>query len=205
MTSVTRPSLPMRMNAFGAKTEGFPFAAAARPRAPASRCHPNSNPPPAAAPAVRNPRRDTRAMSASLVGGGRRLRCLLDGLADPRIRAAAADVPRHRLIDIGIRGRWYLREQRSGGHDLSGLAVAALHDLQIEPGLLHLLAFRRLADGLDGGDRMPDGSAHRHHASPPRASVEVHGAGAAERDATAELGAVHAEQGAQDPQAAHIR
>src|SRR5712671_4764373 len=129
MMSVTRPSVPMRMNAFGAKTGCLAFAAAARTRAPASRCHPSSNPPPVAAPAVRNCRRDTRAMvSASLLGGGRHLRRLLDGLADARIGAAAANVPRHRLVDIGVGGRWYLREQRSGGHDLAGLTIAALHD-----------------------------------------------------------------------------
>src|ERR1700682_1538081 len=60
--------------------------------------------------------------------GGRRLRRLLDGLADAWIGAAAADVPRHRLIDVGVRGSRYHREQRGGGHDLAGLAVAALYD-----------------------------------------------------------------------------
>ena len=41
---------------------------------------------------------------------------------------------------------------RRGGHDLAGLAVAALHDLEIEPGLLHRLARRRRANAFDGGD-----------------------------------------------------
>jgi len=61
------------------------------------------------------------------------------------------------------------------------------------------------ADALDGGDRMPDGGAHRHHAGSPRDAVQVHGAGATERDAATELGAVHAEQIAQDPEQGHVR
>ncbi len=45
-----------------------------------------------------------------------------------------------------------LAEQRGGGHDLARLAVAALHDLVVEPGLLHPGAGRRRADRLDGRD-----------------------------------------------------
>src|SRR2546428_8792121 len=130
---------------------------------------------------------------------------MLDGLADARISAAATNVPRHRLVDIGVSGRRDLRQQRGGGHDLAGLTVAALDDLEIEPGLLDLLAGRRSADGLDGGDRMSDRSAHRHHAGSPRHAVQVHGAGAAQCDAAAELGAVHPKQVAQGPEEGHVR
>jgi len=44
------------------------------------------------------------------------------------------------------------REQRSCGHDLTRLAVAALHHLQIEPGSLDLSTGVRGADGFDGRD-----------------------------------------------------
>src|SRR5256885_10219093 len=37
---------------------------------------------------------------------------LLDGLADAWIGSAAADVPGHRLVDVGVRGRGDLRQQR---------------------------------------------------------------------------------------------
>src|ERR1700738_5122592 len=106
--------------------------------------------------------------SASLLGGGLHLRCLLDGLADTRIGAAATNVPRHRLVDIGVGGRRYLGEQGRGGHDLAGLTVAALYDLEVEPGLLDLLAGRGGADGLDGSDGRADGGAPRRTAGPPR-------------------------------------
>src|SRR5258708_6372728 len=68
-----------------------------------------------------------------------------------------------------------------------------------------VLAGGRGADRLDGGEGMADGGARRHPAGPPRDPIQVHGAGAAERDAAAELGAVHAEHVAQDPQQGHIR
>src|SRR5258706_7879365 len=113
--------------------------------------------------------------SGSLLGGlqgGGHLRRLLDGLADARIGSAAADVPRHRLVDIGVGGSRYRSEQRGGGHDLAGLAVAALDDLEIEPRLLDFLADRGGADGLDGGVVMADAGAHRHHPGPPRDSIE---------------------------------
>src|SRR5258708_525005 len=142
---------------------------------------------------------------ASLLDGRRHLRRVLDGLADARIGAAAANVPRHRLVDIGIGGSRYLHEQRTGGHDLPGLTVAALHDLEIEPGLLDLLARRGVAAGLDGSDGMADGGAHRHHAGSPGDAIQVHGAGAAQRGAAAELGAVHAEQVAQGPEKRPVR
>ena len=55
--------------------------------------------------------------------------------------------------------------RRRSGHDLAGLAIAALHDLQIEPGLLNLLATRCITDGFGavptlsiGGDAGAGGS-----------------------------------------------
>lgn len=78
--------------------------------------------------------------SALLPGHRRFASRLLDSLSNAGIGAAAANVSLQCLVDVGVGGRWYLREQRSGGHDLAGLAVAALYDLQVEPGLLNQLA-----------------------------------------------------------------
>src|SRR3981189_76298 len=104
---------------------------------------PLRTPPPSAALALRNCRRErSTVMSGPFLGG------VLDSLADSHIRTAATDVPRHRGVDIavgwvGIRG-----EQRRRGHDLAGLAVAALRHLQLDPGLLDLLAGWGGTDGL---------------------------------------------------------
>src|SRR5260370_7087483 len=85
-------------------------------------------------------------MSASLRA---RLRGLLDRFANAGIGAAAADVAGHRVVDVGIRRTRVACKQRRSRHDLARLAVAALGDLAVEPGLLDLGARRGLADRLD--------------------------------------------------------
>jgi len=73
--------------------------------------------------------------NSGFLGGGR----LLDGGPDAHIGPAAADVARHGRVNVrivGIRGQG---QQRCRGHDLAGLTIAALHDLEVEPRLLHLL------------------------------------------------------------------
>src|SRR5262244_4261419 len=97
----------------------------------------------------RQKRGDRRALSASLSA---RLRRLLDRFANAQIGPAAADVAGHRVVDIGIRRMRIARKQRRSGHDLARLAVAALNDLAVEPGLLELGARRGRADGLDRCD-----------------------------------------------------
>ena len=61
----------------------------------------------------------------------------MDGLADALVGAAAADVAAHGVVDVGVGGFRFLREQRDRGHDLAGLAVAALRNVFLDPGLLH--------------------------------------------------------------------
>src|ERR1700693_766170 len=61
----------------------------------------------------------------------------LDGGGDALIAAAAADIAAHRAVDLlfgRVLGR---REERGGLHDLAGLAIPALRDVQRPPSLLH--------------------------------------------------------------------
>jgi hypothetical protein len=51
-------------------------------------------------------------------------------------KCATAEITGHGFVDIGIGGMRFLNVQRGGGHDLSGLAVAALRDLFSDPGFL---------------------------------------------------------------------
>src|SRR5258708_1939142 len=81
-----------------------------------------------------------------------RLRGLLDRFANADIGPAAADVAGHRVVDVGIRRMRVARKERRSGHDLARLAVAALNDLPIEPGLLDFGARRCRAACLDRGD-----------------------------------------------------
>src|SRR5277367_4338424 len=156
MTSVTRPCPSMRMNALGAKVA---FEGGA-PRA-MGRWKATTKPPPTARPASRKP----RLVSAAPDFGSDTLRlkpllcCMLDRLANAHVRAASADVSRHGRVDVGVAGMRGGVEQGRRGHDLSRLAVPALDDLQVEPGLLHFGAGRRGADSLDRRDgALADGS-----------------------------------------------
>src|SRR6516165_5500209 len=80
-------------------------------------------------------------------------RSVLDRSADALIGAASADIARHGGVDVVIRRLRRVLQQRRRRHDLAGLAVAALHHLQLQPRLLQGRALRRLADRLDRGDR----------------------------------------------------
>src|SRR6267378_3377128 len=116
------PSLPMRMKALGVNV-----ATAAPIEGPVLK--PIRSPPPSAALALRNCRRERSiVMSCPFLGR------VLDSLADSHISAAATDVPRHGSVDIAIGRLGVGREQRRRGHDLAGLAIAALRHLELDPG-----------------------------------------------------------------------
>src|SRR6267143_5892498 len=131
------PSLPMRIKALGAS----------------------------AAPALRNCRRErSTVMSGPFLAARRTVRRVLDSLADSHISAAATDVPRHGGVDIAI-GRVGLGgEQCRCGHDLARLAIAALRYVQVDPGLLDLLAGGCGANGLDRGDALAGRGSDRRDA-----------------------------------------
>src|SRR6266436_3078439 len=141
MVSTICPSAPMRMKALG--TNG---AADAPIEGPV--LNPINRPPPNATPVLRNWRREI------ISGPFLAVRRVLDSRADSHIGAAPADVPRHGGVDVAIGRVGVGREQRSRGHDLAGLAIAALRDLEIEPRLLNLPAGGCGADGLDRGDAL---------------------------------------------------
>src|SRR5262249_9391992 len=184
MTRVTLPSRPMRMKALGAK-----LAAAAAADGSVGNTTLSSSPPPAAALAARNVRRESLPggmarevqrsmnMAASLTVGAGGLRRLLDGVANPHIGAAATDVAGHGVVDVGVGRLRLVDQERRRRHDLAGLAVAALHDLEIEPCLLDLAAFRRLADRLDRRDRGGPDAVDRRDAGARGGAVDMHGAG----------------------------
>src|SRR5262245_19601988 len=99
-TNVTLPARSMRRKAFGANGASVVSVSRTSPRADSPK--PSSRPPPMAAVAVRKLRRDGEASArvvilCLLVPSG-----LLDRCANTRVRAAAADVARHRGIDIAI-------------------------------------------------------------------------------------------------------
>src|SRR5882672_11730398 len=153
------PSAPMRMNAFGVKTSTSPAAAASFA---IGSMRLSIRPPPATAAACRMLRRERPVdrsvvvawilLALTVMVAPLRLRGLLDGVANAHVGPAAADVAGHRIVDIGIGRTRIAGEQRCSRHDLARLAVAALHDFTVEPGLLDLGAGRGRADRLDRRD-----------------------------------------------------
>jgi hypothetical protein len=61
---------------------------------------------------------------------------MVDGVANAEVGGTTAGIAGHGFVDIGVGEVRLLREQCGSGHDLSGLAVAALRDLFSNPGLL---------------------------------------------------------------------
>src|SRR5690348_1223863 len=84
----------------------------------------------------------------------RQLRCgVLDCFADARVGSATANVAAHRLVNVLVRGFRRVFKQRNGSHDLTALAVTALHDVRFHPVVLHSAAHGVLTDAFDGHDR----------------------------------------------------
>src|SRR3954453_17369228 len=124
----------------------------------------------------------------------------LDRLADADISAAAADVAAHRIVDVRIGRMRFILQQCRRRHDLARLAVSALRDLMVEPGLLDLRANRCRTYRLNRYDFGFTNAVDRRDAGTDGGAVEMHGAGATQRHSTAELRASHAEDVAQNPQ-----
>ena len=80
-----------------------------------------------------------------------RVRGRVDGGADSGIGRTPTNVSPHGVVDVRIIWFGFLLQERRRGHDLARLAIAALRNLQVDPGGLH--GFRRFAgDAFDGGD-----------------------------------------------------
>src|SRR6267143_1028545 len=189
------PSLPMRMKAFG--VNAAPAALSAVLAVPVLK--PITSPPPSAALALRNCRRErSTVISGPFLGG------VLDSLADSHISATAADVPRHGGVDIAV-GRVGLGgEQRRCGHDLAGLAIAALRHLELDPGLLDLLAGGGGTDSFNRSDALAGRGRDRRDARAHRLAIEVDRARAAQAEAATEFRAGHSEHVAKHPEQGRV-
>src|ERR1700704_3040436 len=167
---------------------------------------PSARPPMAAEPTT-NVRRDsfaalprmmlfTACLRSSLRGvvGGH-----VHGRSDALIGAAATDIG-HRFVDVLVGRLRSSLEQSRGGHDLAGLAIAALRHVDRRPGLLHGMR------GVGGQSLDGDDAVGRLHVANPNGAgalhlvIDVHGAGAALRDATAVFRAGETELLAEHPQ-----
>src|SRR6185369_1912345 len=127
-------------------------------------------------------------------------RSALDRFANTRVRAATTDVAAHRLFDIFV--CWFrgVFEERNGCHDLTTLTVATLHDVLLNPRVLHCAADGVLTDAFDGHDRTIADVRNRENARTCGYSADMDRARAASADATAEFRAGHFQIFTQHPQ-----
>src|ERR1700722_8913776 len=129
---------------------------------------------------------------------------VVDGFADALVRAAAADVSAHGIVNIRIGWVGFLRQQRRRGHDLPGLAVSALRHVFFDPGLLHRM--RRIhRKPFNRGDFLSGTARDRRDARARCLSVDVHRARAAKRHPAPELRARHVQRVPQHPEQRHLR
>ena len=128
----------------------------------------------------------------------------MDRRTDPRIRAAAAQVPAHPRVDRRVVWRRVRLEQRHRGQRLPGLAVTALHDVAAVPRVADRVD-HRAGGTLDRRHRLADRTLGRGLARLHVAPVDQHRARRAEAGAAAELRAVQAEDVPEHPQQRGLR
>src|ERR1700740_2515438 len=115
---------------------------------------------------------------------GGNFRGTMNRTPDTLISSAAANVAGHGLIDVFVGRFRFVFQQDDGAHDLSGLAVAALRDVDFDPGALHRM--RVVArKSFYGGDMLAGNAGERRYARADRDAVEVHGGGSAKGHAAA--------------------
>jgi hypothetical protein len=110
----------------------------------------------------------------------------MDCVFDALVTTAAADVAGHRFAYLIVVGFWILYQQRRSLHDLAGLAISALWDIQLTPGFLNGV----IAGGMkafDGCDLPADHVGNRGDAGANGLFVDNHGACAAQSLATAKF------------------
>ena len=124
-----------------------------------------------------------------------------DGVVDPVIGAAAADV-----IDACPHLIWlqprFLAEDGGDGHDHARLAVATLGYLGLNPGPLYP-AQGSVTQAFNGKNAGTVGRFHRDSASADGTAVEMNCASSAKRITAAKLGALHPQQIPQHPEQWH--
>src|SRR5688572_19441324 len=129
----------------------------------------------------------------------------LHRLDDARVRAAAAQVAGERLPDLVVARALVGREQRGGFHDHAVDAVAALHRLLLDEGLLQRVRPLRGAQPFERDDLLAGGRGHGEATGAHGFSVHVHRTSAALREAAAKARAVEIEIVAQRVEQRHLR
>jgi hypothetical protein len=123
----------------------------------------------------------------------------MNGAPDSLIGSTAANIARHCSVDFRVRGLGVLRKQRSGGHDLAGLAITTLGYLFSDPCRLERMC-RRRRQPFDRSDLLRSYVRHRHATGSDRCTINVDGTGAALLQAAAKLSSRQSNRVANHPE-----
>jgi hypothetical protein len=131
--------------------------------------------------------------------GGSAARGAADGLADPFIGSAAAQISVHGLRDLVIARIGRFGEKSGGGHDLSRLAIATLWNFFGDPSLLqNMWAIRSQA--FNGSDIFAGNLRDGRGAGANGSAFDVNRASAAESGTASELGSGKLQRIAEHPE-----
>ena len=128
----------------------------------------------------------------------------MNRLADTAVCPATTNVSTHSFVDLRILRRAFAAEQGRGAHHLTTLAISALRNAHLDPGLLHLFAHGILGDRFDRRDLSSFSSADRGYAGSDRLPIHMHRAGSAQTHATAKFSSSKSQDIAYCPQQGHI-
>src|SRR6266404_2695439 len=132
-------------------------------------------------------RREKRIFSAGALMLASLSRCRHNGVHDPHMRAAAAEVDLKRRANVVLARLLFFGQQCCRAHDHAAGAVAALGHLMFDEGGLDRMRFRRRPQPFQRGDRLALRIRDGHLAGLHRRAVGEHRAGAALAKAAAEL------------------
>jgi hypothetical protein len=128
----------------------------------------------------------------------------LDGAANARVRAAAAEIALHRSIDLRVRWVRRGRQKHSSAHDLPRLAIAALWHIFSDPRLLYRVSAGR-GQALNGDYALSRHGTERSLAGSDRLVFHVNRACTTQAHAATVLRPGQHQDIAQDPQKRHAR
>src|SRR5260221_788219 len=103
----------------------------------------------------------------------------MNGPSNARVGTAAADVAGHGFVNISVGGLGIFFQQDGCTHDLSGLAVAALRNVDFDSGALHRVGVVG-GEAFNGCDLLAFAAVQRRDTEGDGPRIVVHVAGAAE-------------------------
>ncbi len=123
----------------------------------------------------------------------------MNGRPDAGVGTATAEISGHRRVDICVSWLVLLPEKGRRTHDLAGLAIPALRDVELNPRRLQRVGTCP-GKTFNSRDLLLANGGHRGQATADRFAVDMNGAGTAHSHTTPELGSNEVEMVAQHPE-----